>query len=348
VRADDIIWGNGDAAVLDVTAKVKQDLEAQAGHAQLRIILRHGATDAELATLVARLPWVEYLVLDEPTKVTSLAPVAKLTKLRALHLNTNAVKTIAPLAKHATLDSLVLTCSKDFTDKDLRGLDGITTLQRLDLRACTSITDLHGLEKAANLQAVSTFGTPLANIDALAGHAQMRILHLYDTRVANLAPLAGMPELGILNLSRSPASSFDALRGLTKLRTVDLSQTNIKSLDVLAASTSLTWLMVMDAKSLSFAKVPAWTKMTRLHVDGTNLADLTPLTGLTSLEYLSFDRTAVTSIAPVFLMPNVKSVTVPGAISDADVLALEKARPGIDVVRYGRPLPGRAPMKPIP
>ena len=91
--------------MLDVTPTVKQDLEARPGHEKLRIVLLLGATDAHLAKLVTMLPWVEQLVVGEPAVITSLAPAARLTKLTMLHVNSNAVTTLAPLAKHPRLDT---------------------------------------------------------------------------------------------------------------------------------------------------------------------------------------------------------------------------------------------------
>lgn len=348
--SDQIVWGAGTASVLDVTDRVKQELEARPGHEKLRIALRRGATDAELAKLAAKLPWIEYLGFEEATTVTSLAPIAKLTRLTALHVNGNAVKTLAPLAKHPTLQSLVVTCSKDFGDRDLTALAGVTSLQALDLRSCTTITDLHGVEKLTSLTSVATYGTPIANIDALAGHAAMRALSLHDNTVTSLAPLAGMPDLAVLNLrgATAPSASFDALRNLTKLSSIDLSRTNIKSLDVLGASRSLWMLNVMEAKSVTLANLPSWPKITLLHLDGTNVSDVTPIASLSSLEYLSFDRTPVRSIAPLLAMPNLKSLTVPTAMPDADILAMEKTHPGIQISRYGNPLPGRPAPVAIP
>lgn len=347
--ADQIYGGPGEANVLDVTPKVKQDLESRPDYQKLRIVLRHGATDAELVNLVAKLRWVEQLIFDEPVKVTSLAPVAKLTKLRMLHVNTSAVKTIAPLAKHPSLESLTLTCGKDFTDKDLTALEAVTTLRTIDLRNCASLGgSLHGLEKLTELQAVSTYGTPVSSLAPLAGHAKISALHLHDNAISDLSPIAGMPNLATVNLSGATATSFDAFRGLTKLSSVDLSKTNITSLDVLGASASLWSLTVNDAKSLTLANLPSWPKLTMLYLGGTNVADLKPLTKLTSLEYVAFDNTPVTTIAPLLGMPNLKSVHMPTAISDQEVIALEKAHPGIGVLRFGKPLPGRPPPVPIP
>lgn len=346
--ADQILWGAGDASVLDVTAKVKQDLEARPGHEKLRIVLRHGGNDAQLAKLVTMLPWVEQLVIGEPALVTSLAPVAKLTKLHMLHVNSNKVTTLAPLATHPSLEHLVMTCSPSFADKDLMALDGVTTLQTIDLRGCSNMTDLHGLEKLTNLTSVSTYGTPITSVAALTGHAKIRALSLHGNAVADLGPLAGMPELAILNLEGATATSFDALKGLTKLHAVDLARTSIKSFDVLAASPDLWSLGARDAKALTLAKLPTWPKLTMLTIDGTSASDLTPVAKLTALTYLSFDRTPVKSITPIMGMPNLKSVTMPAVISDAEVIALEKAHPGIGILRFGKPLPGRPPPMPIP
>ena len=346
---DQIYGGPGEANVLDVTPKVKQDLEARPDYQKLRIVLRHGATDAELANLVAKLPWVEHLIFDEPVKVTSLAPIAKLTKLRALHINTNAVKTIAPLAKHPSLEALTVTCSKDFTDKDLTAIADVTTLRTIDLRNCTTLGgSLHGLEKLTELQAVSTYGMPIASLAPLAGHTKIAALFLHDNVISDLSPVAGMPNLATLNLSGAKATSFDAFRGLTKLSSVDLSKTNITSLDVFAASSSMWSVTVNDAKSLTLANLPSWPKITMLYIGGTNIADLTPLTKLGSLQYISFDQTPVTTIAPLLGMPNLKSVHMPTVISDQEVIALEKSHPGIGVLRFGKPLPGRPPSVPIP
>jgi Leucine-rich repeat (LRR) protein len=123
------------------------------------------------------------------TEVTNIAPLAKLTRLRALNLSGLAIR-------------------------DVSALSSLTALEELDL-GHTDVRDLRPLAKLGKLRRLVLWHTPVSEIGPLATLTQLEALYLDGTRVRDVGVLAKLPALEQLGLAGVAISE----RELEPLRT---------------------------------------------------------------------------------------------------------------------------------
>ncbi len=345
---DDILqWNSGAAEVLVVTDAIKQEIEAKPDFKSVPIVLRPGAKDSHLAALVSRLPWLTRLKI-EANAVTDLAPVRRLSQLQMLQLGESGVTTLHPLANHPSLEHLTVTCSKAFRDVEMAALGNVPTLRSLSLRGCGTVTSLRGLERLANLGAVSLSDTGVRDLGALAGKVQLNSLSVLFTDLTDLSPLAGLSGLRYLSLPDVHPADFSPLRSLTQLKHLDLTGTGIQDLSILSAMTELETLSLGRNPHIAFTTFPVLPKLQSLFLDHTNISDAQPLARCTALRYLSMDLTAVVRLSPLHVLRNAVSITVPEGVPDDEVRAARRALPKAGITRVGRALPEDPPRTATP
>ena len=99
----------------------------------------------------------------------------------------------------------------------------VETLLHLNAKD-TGISDLTGLEFAANLKVLGLYGNRITDVSALAGLTNLTELHLSFNQITDVSALAGLTNLRILYLRNNQITDLSALAGLTKLRILDLTQ----------------------------------------------------------------------------------------------------------------------------
>jgi hypothetical protein len=104
-------------------------------------------------------------------------------------------------------------------------------------------------------------GTPLINLQPLAGLVGLQRLDLDNTQVSDLAPLAGISGLQTLLLSNTQVSDLAPLAGISGLQELWLTNTQVSDLAPLAGISGLQ----------------------RLYLNNTQLSDLAPLAGIKGL-----------------------------------------------------------------
>ena len=145
----------------------------------------------------------------EGTKITDLAPLAKMRTLKELDLSRTGARDLSPL-KGLLIEKLSLNSTKV---SDLAPLQGLP-LRTLSLRY-TAVSDLQPLT-GLPLELLDCTAIPTADFSALAG-APLKTLILQLTRVGDLSFLSGMPlELLALN-SCLLARGFQVLPELKSL-----------------------------------------------------------------------------------------------------------------------------------
>ncbi len=128
--------------------------------------------------------------------VDDLSPLAGLTNLQCLILDSTPVIDLSPLAE-------------------------LTGLTILSLKA-TRVDDLSPLAGLTNLQCLILDSTPVDDLSPLAGLTGLTTLSLYNTRVTDLSPLAWLTGLTTLSLGRTRVTDLSPLAGLTGLTTLSL------------------------------------------------------------------------------------------------------------------------------
>ena len=114
----------------------------------------------------------------------------------------------------------------------------IATLTHFDARR-RNITDLTGLEFAANLTELRLGENNITDISPLAGLTNLTRLVLYINKISDPSPVAGLIHLTELNLAENAISDISALVNLTNLTYLELPFNSISDLSPLVANTGL-------------------------------------------------------------------------------------------------------------
>ena len=240
-----------------------------------------------------KLASVRDIYLNDTCDVTTLAPLAKLTKLREINCDakrvtdlspltalpglealriTSPIASFAPLAKMTKLRSLEL---NDTPIADLTPIARLANLHRLELND-TPVTDLTPLAKLAKLEHLELNGTAVEDLTPIAGLDGIEHLEIARTKVRDLAMLADWHELSDLVIASCPIprEGFEALAALDGLRTLNLAHTAITSLAPIDSHSEI-HILHLDGTPLTFAEilryrqvrgVKPWDSLTRLDV----------------------------------------------------------------------------------
>ena len=136
----------------------------------------------------------------------------------------------------------------------------MATLTELNARDA-SISDLTGLEFAANLTTLRLHNNRITDISQLSSLTELRGLYLDYSDIADISPLSGLIHLGALGLGGNNISDIASLAGLTHLKRLRLNHNRISDISPLSNLTELK----------------------ELRLDRNNITDLSPLVANTGL-----------------------------------------------------------------
>ena len=156
------------------------------------------------------------LLLLGTTNVSNLTPITNLTNMSTLDLSFTPVFDISVLAGFSQLTWLNLR-NTSIDDADLSDLSGLTSLQNLDLRQISSIS----------------------NLTDLAGLTSLQLLYLNDNSISDISPLSSLTNLTDFHLGNNLVSDISALTNLTNLKDVQLHTNYIFDIDALVANAGI-------------------------------------------------------------------------------------------------------------
>ena len=185
----------------------------------------------------------------------------------------------------------------------LTGLSaGRSLLEDLDLPV---ITDLTGLEHAAQLRTLYLRGNKVNDITPLAQLTQLIQIDLWGNRIIDITPLAQLTELRELDLGGPRTGNeivdITPLAQLTRLTKLNLGSNQISDITPLANLTRLTelglgWNKLTNADIAPLANL---TRLTKLGLGANQISDLTPLAQLTQLTSLTLGANQITNLTPL-------------------------------------------------
>ena len=153
-----------------------------------------------------------------------------------------------------------------------------------------STTDMLGL---TNL----TSSDPITNLSGLEFAANLRLLRLYNGTSASLAPLVGLSHLTTLCFKGSTPEVLAFLPALSQLTNLDLSMSS--SLTNVTSLTSLTNLVILnlaDNHITDCTPLSALPRLQSLNLSHNLVGDLSPLMSLRDLRWLYLHSTSLTNI----------------------------------------------------
>ncbi|NQV35558.1 MAG: leucine-rich repeat domain-containing protein, partial [Phycisphaeraceae bacterium] len=171
-------------------------------------------------------------------KISSIGPLANLTKLKDVRLGRNYIHDLGPLRNLTRLSHLDVHGNGL---SDLSPLSGLTQLETLQLR-WNNIKDLSPLSGLINLTELHIYGNGLSNISPLSGLTNLTTLYIYDNEISSISALSGLTNLSHIGAQNNQISDISPLAGLSNLSILHLDGNRISDISPLAGLTSLTRL----------------------------------------------------------------------------------------------------------
>ncbi len=243
-------------------------------------------SDADLAKLCEAFPDIVELRLSSNKQLTSIAPVAKLTKLKAFSASSlDGVKDFSPLAGLTELTKIDV--SSEGMTGDLKWMSGLTKLSSVNIGA-KNLTSFEGIPSLPALKAASFHhATPADLTPLVASLPNLTSLHLNYCTLNDLAPLAKLANLDYLSLYGATVADFSPLAQSPKLK-------------------RLTYYAV---KSENFASLGALKQVSELDGGLTKLADISWVAELPNLKTFDVFAEHVTDYSPL-TKTNVENFTI--------------------------------------
>ncbi|MBQ3170523.1 MAG: hypothetical protein IJB53_01170 [Mailhella sp.] len=242
--------------------------------------------DADLAKLCDAFPDIKELTINSSKGLTSIAPLAKLTKLTKFEAGSiDMVKDFSPLAGLTELTKINV--SSDGMTGDLKWMSGLTKLSSVTIGA-KNLTSFEGIPSLPALKSASFYEASPADLTPLVTSLpNLTSLHLNYCTLADLAPLAKLANLNYLSLYGATVADFSPLAQSPKLK-------------------KLTYYAV---KSENFASLGALKQVSELDGGLTKLADISWVAELPNLKTFDVFAEHVTDYSPL-AKTNVENFTI--------------------------------------
>jgi hypothetical protein len=185
----------------------------------------------------------------------------------------------------------------------------------------SSITDLTGLECAANLHTLKLTHNQISAISPLSALGNLETLALNTNQISNLSALSGLSNLRDLNLHDNQISDIAPLSGLTGLETLILRINQISDLSALSGLSHLETLVLESNQISDISPLSGLSNLRHLRLGFNEISDISPLSGLNALGYLDLHGNQISDISPVAGLVNLDTLNLEyNHISDISAL----------------------------
>lgn len=234
-------------------------------------------------------PSIGYVPLAAYTPVTDISPLARLTRLEVLHLDSTGVSDLTPLTGLERLRELTISWTK------VKRVPPLPRTLETFVANNAPIEDIEGLRDLPALAVLSLYACNVASLEALGHDTSLRDLRFWSLypRLRSLHGLESLTALTALTLADLDAAALDPLAGMTRLQQLDIQGGSVLGLTALSGLKGLERLM-LDAWDgsptrhgvLDLAPLGKLTQLRELTLQG-NPGSLRPLAPLTRLEKVS-------------------------------------------------------------
>jgi Leucine-rich repeat (LRR) protein len=256
--------------------------------------------------------------------IRELAPLHRLTRLRAITLSETQVVDLSPIANLVDLRWLNLTQTKV---TDVTPIANLRNISELYL-GYTPISNISPLESLKNLRSLYLHGTRVKDISPLSRLSELEILTLGDSQVENILPLRRLTFLTRLNVDNLPITRLDWLSDHRRLQKLELGGTRVSELAPLTHLTNLESIALWRTQVANLAPLTSLSNLRALYLSATPVADVSPLADLIELEALDLSGTQVADIAALANLTKLRTLDLAGTrVADATpLLSLTKLR----------------------
>ena len=263
------------------------DISALSGLINLNALILRSNRISDLAPLAANKGLgrgVTIDVTDNPLNATSESthiPALQARGVSVSYVPSPPVAIPDPYLRAAIAGALGKAGGAPITVADMKSLDFLNAGAR-------GISNLNGLEAAANLTNLLLFDNNITDISPLSGLNNLQVLVIWGNRITDASPLSDLTNLKELSIGQNRITNISPLARLTNLKSLSVGDANIADLSVLADLTNLRELSLLAAhvQDEDLSLLSGLTKLTSLGLSHNRISDVSPLAELTGLTRL--------------------------------------------------------------
>ena len=216
------------------------------------------------------------------------------------------------------------------------------------------ISDLTGLEFAANLEWLKIQGNQISDISPLKGLTKLDLLDISDNEIIDLSSLAGLKNLRHVKVSHNNISDLSPLVGLSNLSRFDSWGNPLSDLSALVGleiidicggepdistlegARNLKELYLLGCGVSDVSPVAKLTGLTRLGLSGNRVSDISLLAKLTDLKWLELADNKISDVSPLTQLKNLTWLHIGGNMI-SDFSPLDGLREDIKLIWHNNP-----------
>lgn len=250
---------------------------------------------------LSKLTNLEYLDASG-LNIKDITAIGKLTKLRVLYLQRNAISNITALKNLKDLEVLSLNGNQLVY---INTLTSLTKLQKLYLRE-NKIINITALNKLTNLETLELGKNSIQKIDSLKNLKNLKYLALDNNQVSDLSALKALTNITYLDLSNNKISSIKAIKSLSGLESLYLQRNTISDISTVSAFKKLKLLSLNGNNISDLKSLAKLTLLEKLYLKDNKVKSIASLKGLVNLNELYLSGNAITNYSAVKTVYNKK------------------------------------------
>ena len=161
------------------------------------------------------------------------------------------------------------------------------------------ITDLTGLETAADLEVLRLNDNLISDISPLTGLMRLRHIELHNNTISDISPLIGLINLDGLHITHNLILDLSPVEGLVNLQRLNISDNLIVDLSALAGLIKLQSISMSGNPPADLSPLSELTNLTHFHSWGTPILDVAPLTKLPKIREINICGGEISDISPL-------------------------------------------------
>lgn len=200
-------------------------LEPLSQFKELEILDISGTNISDLSGL-KNVPNLVELDCSNSEMIEDLSPLENMRRLEILNCYNTSVANLDPI-KYLSLKQLNVGLSF-IADNSLEALEGMTSLEKLDISENELIRNLGFMHKLVNLSELNCSKSPVVSIDSIAVIKNLEYLDISNTDIRGIKPLVEVKTLLSIDISNTSIKNIDALYASTALRKITAFNLNIE------------------------------------------------------------------------------------------------------------------------
>lgn len=206
--------------------------------------------------------------------INSLKGIENCKNLKRLHLPSEWITDLTPLANLNKLEYLDLDQSRELTD--VRPLSNLTMLKYLDLYS-TNISDISSLSKLVNLEYLNLYLTELSDVSVISNFKKLKEFKITGLKNGDVTALKDVKDLEVLFAPFCEIKDISSLANLANLKVLYLMSNKIENISALSNKPDLYSLYLGDNNIEDISVLEHLVKLVYIELGANKIKNIEPL-----------------------------------------------------------------------